>query len=247
MGEPGKKDNDLDTKSSEEKIVIKRNQREYVTSYYKAGGGRQNYAAVKMTKTVKLQEGDFIKVKVPEEMKDCEEVLITPSRGDKEWFKPMMRRILNGEVALKNIREQAVTVRWGKVIGEMRSCRRAETSKINKIRKAVGDVMERGTKPLWDINLINKVVNEDNDGFKYDAAALGQGVHPQLLQGDDGGVSEEDGHPHPVGSVGEGREPRDHSGERVTKHVNSQRRQRWHSSSEEPPQSCSHCLQPMPW
>ena len=162
MGEPGKKDNDVCTKPKEEKIMINRNGRQYVTSYYKPGGGRHHYAAVKMTKTEKLQEGDFIKVEVPEEMKNCEEVLITPRRGDKEWFIPMMRRVLNGKVALKNVTENTVTVRRGKVIGEIRSCRKAEPSKIRRT-----NLTETEKKPLWDINKINKVVNEDNDGFKY--------------------------------------------------------------------------------
>ena len=170
MGEPGKKDNKLWTMAHEGKIYIEREGRQYSTPYYRAGGGRENYSAVKLIKSESVQPGEFINIKLPEDMRSCKEVLVTPRRGDDGWFKPMLRRVTNGKVTLKNITDETVTVRRGRVFGEVRSCREARISDITGTAQAnTKERRDRETKMLYDVNnaRINKLVGDDDDGFRF--------------------------------------------------------------------------------
>ena len=164
MGEPGKKDNMLFTKSHEKKIFVVRDGVEYSTPYFKAGGGKQSYSVVKIVKTTELEPEEFIRVQVPDEMRNTKEVLITPRRGDVQWFRPMLRRVINGTVAIKNKSGRKIKVRRGRAIGEMRTCREARPSEVKRVKS---EFTERETIPIWDINRINKVDAEGEDGFKY--------------------------------------------------------------------------------
>ena len=169
MGEPGKKDNKLWTKAHTDKVYIKRGETVYSTSYFKPGGGKQNYSPVKLTRSETVAPDDFLKIKIPEEMKHSREVLVTPRRGDTQWFKPMLRRVINGEVVLKNITNTNVMIRRGRVFGEIRACREAETNEIKPKPEPEDRRTKRDTKLLWDINRVRKVISksEEEDDFQY--------------------------------------------------------------------------------
>ena len=183
MGEPGKKDNKLWTMACDEQVHVRRGGRVYSTPYYKDGGGSENYSAVKLTKTHKIEPGEFLKIRIPETMRS-REVLVTPRREDKPWFQPMLRRATNGEVVLKNITGESITIRRGRVFGEVRTCREARVSEItspklsNKLPNKDGKT-KRGTKLLYDVNKINKVDNS-KDEFRYENFADTEGKKSHL-------------------------------------------------------------------
>ena len=179
MGEPGKKDNKLWTMAHDKQIHVRRGEKVYSTPYYKDGGGSENYSAVKLAKTHKIQPGDFLKIKIPETMQS-REVLVTPRREDKPWFQPMLRRVMNGEVVLKNITGESVTIRRGRVFGEVRTCREARISEITSPKQPNKDgKTKRGTKLLYDVNKINKV-DDSKDEFRYENFADTEGKRSHL-------------------------------------------------------------------
>ena len=173
MGEPGKMDNVLWTKSHDGKVYVRRGGREYSTPYFREGGGRQNYSTVKLVRSEKVQPGEFLKIQLPEDMKSVKEVLVTPRRKDKPWFKPMLRRVHNGEVVLKNITGESVSVKRGRILGEIRACREARISDISSPHKTSGDgTTERETELLYDINpKIRKIVDSNDDEFRFTSFA----------------------------------------------------------------------------
>ena len=145
LGEPGKRDNCLDTVASESKVYIRRDGKQYVTNYHYKGGGKDSYGVARVRKTQLIQPGQSINVEVPAELHNSDELVVNARKEDNKWFEPRVRKIVRGKVNIKNISDEMVRLTRGKPFGEFRttSCE---------------------TLPIYDVK---RVILEDDDNFRY--------------------------------------------------------------------------------
>ena len=137
LGEPGKVDNKLWTVPHRTTVKMIRNGRKLSTPYYSKRSGTKSYSTAKVTKSVTVEEGELIKIEVPAEMQDEEYVYVVPRLTDQQWFKPMVRRVKEGMVSLKNISADSVRLIRGRSFGEIRSTRVVQTPTLSVARKVI--------------------------------------------------------------------------------------------------------------
>ena len=143
LGEPGKRDNELWTKASESKVYMERNGKEYSTSYHSHGGGKDSYGVARVKTTQEVQPGQSINIDVPFELSEATELVVNARKEDDAWFEPRVRRIIRGQINIKNVSDSTVKLKRGRPFCELRSTQRV------------------------DLPAINRVVMEDDEDFRY--------------------------------------------------------------------------------
>ena len=130
VGAPGLVDNSIYSKFHEFTIHMMVDGQEFCTPYFKKESS--NYSVARVSKSVTVQPGDFVYVNVPEAMKDCGELLITPRRQDSQWFDIRTRPVRDGKVAIKNTSLVEVSLSRKKPFAEIRSLSAAAICENNK-------------------------------------------------------------------------------------------------------------------
>ena len=121
LGQPGLVDAKMYHIPDESMIYKKVGGEVISTPYFKRGAGSANYMVARVNKLTTVQPGDFLSIEINPEMQQHDQLIITPRKGDEEWFDYRIRKIVDGRLAVKNTSNKMVTLRRKKPFAEIRA------------------------------------------------------------------------------------------------------------------------------
>ena len=138
VGEPGKRDNKIQTIPHEKRVEFVGKKETISMPYYRAKRSRRDYKVARVEKKTTLYPGESIKVVLDEEMTD-RDLAVTPRAGV-DWLAPRVRTVTGDAVELYNNSKEAVTLKKGDQVADIRTCCLSQdTPNIRRVYERMSD------------------------------------------------------------------------------------------------------------
>ena len=133
LGEPGLGLNQMETKATNSEIQVTRNDQIYKKKYL--SGKKKNYQVCRVNQRTVLYPGEVLEWPIPDTLPLDGVFILTPQRGQTEWYRPGVCTSRDGKLRITNISTEIVSIPKTQHIGELRQCLQEKVDKPPAVRK----------------------------------------------------------------------------------------------------------------